>query len=347
MRRKVLLAGGLALVVAAAGGVTAWRLLDDGPDTRLAGALALAPSDSARFSWTDWSGVRRELGADVDAGSPYSAVADFLGEAFERDLSSTSALVESSEALQRDFGFSPATIDWELFAQGDAGAALLVKLGAGTSADDVTDNLTRLGYDEADGVYANSSIEDPITAEVTPELAFVRVLDDGLLVSSDSRAGLDAGVESAEDGADDGPLPADVVEALGDPLSAALYTGDQVCRELAMSQADPTDQDQADDLLAAAGEVNPLTAFAIAAEPGGEVRVAMGLENEDQARTNADTRAQLASGPAPGQGGEFGERFVLGDVVADGDVVTMELEPVEGAYVLSDLSSGPVLFATC
>jgi len=28
-------------------------------------------------------------------------------------------------------------------------------------------------------------------------------------------------------------------------------------------------------------------------------------------------------------------------------VVTMHLEPVEGAYVLSDLSSGPLLFATC
>ena len=73
----------------------------------------------------------------------------------------------------------------------------------------------------------------------------------------------------------------------------------------------------------------------------------MSFETEEQARTNADTRAELASGPAPGQGGEFADRFTLGEVSADGTVVTMDLEPVEGAFVLSELSSGPVLFATC
>ena len=34
-------------------------------------------------------------------------------------------------------------------------------------------------------------------------------------------------------------------------------------------------------------------------------------------------------------------------VVRPGRVVTMALEPIEDARVLSDLSSGPVLFATC
>ena len=62
---------------------------------------------------------------------------------------------------------------------------------------------------------------------------------------------------------------------------------------------------------------------------------------------NADTRARLADGPAPGQGGDFTDLFALGAVTAEGEVVTMELDPVEGSYVLSDLSNGPVLFATC
>ncbi len=73
----------------------------------------------------------------------------------------------------------------------------------------------------------------------------------------------------------------------------------------------------------------------------------LSFENDDQARTNADTRAVLASGPAPGQGGEFGDRFAVDTVTAEGSLVTMELDPREGEYVLSDLSSGPVLFATC
>ncbi len=54
-----------------------------------------------------------------------------------------------------------------------------------------------------------------------------------------------------------------------------------------------------------------------------------------------------AAGPAPGQGGSFPERFELGRVVATGQVLTMELTPVEGTFVVSDLSHGPVLFATC
>ena len=114
-----------------------------------------------------------------------------------------------------------------------------------------------------------------------------------------------------------------------------------------MSQADEVDQATAAELLDAAGEVNPLTAFALATQPDGHVLAVMSFETEDQARTNADTRAELASGPAPGQGGEFADRFALGEVTADGTVVTMDLEPVAGAFVLSDLSSGPVLFATC
>ena len=88
-----------------------------------------------------------------------------------------------------------------------------------------------------------------------------------------------------------------VAEAIGEPLSAAVYTGDYACGALAMSQADADDQAQADELIAEAGEVNPVTGFAMAAQPGGDVRVAMAFENDDQARTNADTRARPGRGP--------------------------------------------------
>ena len=80
---------------------------------------------------------------------------------------------------------------------------------------------------------------------------------------------------------------------------------------------------------------------------GGGAEVLLGFENDDQARTNADTRAVLAAGPAPGQGGDFSDRFAVDEVTAEGTLVRMVLEPEPGAFVLSDLSSGPVLFATC
>ena len=79
-----------------------------------------------------------------------------------------------------------------------------------------------------------------------------------------------------------------------------------------MSRRTPPTRTRPTQLVEAAGEVNPMTGFAMAAQPGGDVRVAMSFENDDQARTNADSRAALASGPAPGQGGDFADRFRLG-----------------------------------
>jgi hypothetical protein len=126
-----------------------------------------------------------------------------------------------------------------------------------------------------------------------------------------------------------------------------VYDGDRVCRALAMSQADDDDQQAADYLIEKAGTVDPLTAYAMSVQPGGDVRAVMAFSDDDQARTNADSRATLASGPAPGQGGDFSDRFSVTSATAEGDVVTLDLEPRKGTYVFSDLSSGPVLFATC
>ena len=67
-------------------------------------------------------------------------------------------------------------------------------------------------------------------------------------------------------------------------------------------------------------------------------------------RAGADQRRHprhVGFGAGTGKGGDFTDRFRLGRVAAEGEVVTMALDPVEGSYVLSDLSSGPVLFATC
>ena len=71
------------------------------------------------------------------------------------------------------------------------------------------------------------------------------------------------------------------------------------------------------------------------------------MEDADDAPGDAEARARLAAGPAPGQGGDFGDRFAVEDARSDGREITLDLRPDEGEYVLSDLTSGPVLFATC
>ena len=321
------------------------------PDNGFQEAVSRAPADAQRLTYTDWAGVRRQLGADLSADSSADELSGFMSDAFETDLSSMSALPESAETLHDEFGFSPATLEWELLSQSEAGAAVLMKLPEGTDFDALADRLEELGYRRpADdtGVWVGGVDLLPSIGTLTPELQYLALdADAGLVVGSDTERYLEQAMPAAT-GEEDGVEGLDeVVEASGDPLAAAVYDGPVACSVLAMGHAGPADQDEAEQLVEAAGEVNPMTGFAMSAQPGGDVRVVMAFESEEQARQNADSRAALASGPAPGQGGDFADRFRLGTVSADSELVTMALHPREGSYVLSDLSSGPVLFATC
>jgi hypothetical protein len=313
-------------------------------------AAAYAPSDAERLSWTDWSAVRDRLGAHLDADSSAGDVEHFLDQGYDDDLTSTSALVESARLLQAHFGFSPATVSWELFSQAKDGAVVVLKMPDGTDLGAIGDQLEQSGFvrpDDEQGVWRGGDALSSIGAGLTPELQYVALdADDGLVLTSDKAAYLQGVVDHLGD--TDLPDPMDeVVAASGDALSASVYAGDYTCSALAMSQADGDDQATAERLVSEAGEVNPITAFAMSVQPGGHVLVVMGFESDDQARTNADSRAALAAGPAPGQGGDFADRFAVASATADGDLVRLDLAPKDGAYVLSDLSSGPVLFATC
>ena len=70
-RRRVIALGVVLLLVVA--GVVAWVVTtgdDDDDAGRLERAVAMAPEGTARFGWTDWSGVRKKLDADLSASSP-------------------------------------------------------------------------------------------------------------------------------------------------------------------------------------------------------------------------------------------------------------------------------------
>jgi hypothetical protein len=353
-RRLTVVAGAaLALVLLAAAAVVGARWWQDAHRTDLQRAVSYAPSGTVRFSWTDWAAVRSRLGSEVDASSSADEVETFLSEGYDADLTSGSAMVESTPVLQDKFGFSPADVDWELLAQSQTGSVLVVGLPDDLDTDELGDTFASLGYERPQddtGVWTGGEeLVARIGAGGTLSPQFQHLaLDAGrhLLLASDSAPYLrgavgDLGDEHGEEGI------SDVADAVGEPLSAAVYDGGFACKSLAMAQADEDDQSTAEELVTAAGGVDPLAGFALAAEPGGGVLVALAFEKDDQARRNADSRAQLAAGPAPGQGGSFADRFDLGRVSAEGRVVTMRLTPVEDSPVLSDLSNGPVLFATC
>ncbi len=73
----------------------------------------------------------------------------------------------------------------------------------------------------------------------------------------------------------------------------------------------------------------------------------MRFETSDQASANLQARVDLAAGDAPGQGGTFPERFTVTSGEADGETVVLRLEPTGARFVFSDITTGPVLFATC
>ena len=339
----------LALVVAA-GGYAWWRHDDR---TSFAWAVDHAPAGAQRLSWTDWAAVRaHEHATGLSQRSSAAALRTFLDRAYDDDLSSTSALVTSAPVLQERFGFSPASADWELFSQTYQGSVVMVHLPSSVDLDAVADHLRDLGYTEpaaSDGVWEGG---EDLLAGISPglsgELQYV-ALDaaDSLVLTSDSSAFLGVAMDAVHGhSAGDAGLNG-VVDDAGEPVSSAVYTGDYACGALAMAHAGADDQAQARQLVAAAGEVNPYSAFAMSDEPDGSVRVAFEFDGGDTAKANADSRATLARGPAPGQGGTFGDRFRVVSATARGSLVVLRLAPRPGASVLSDLSTGPLLFATC
>lgn len=350
MPRRLWISGVVVLALVLAGAGYLWWRHDD--RTSFEWAVDHAPSGAQRLSWTDWSAIRAREHAELTAQSSAAQLHQFLDRAYNDDLSSSSALVTSARVLQERFGFSPATADWELFSQSDQGAVVILHLPSSVHLGDVADDLTELGFGKPsnpDGVWdGGANLLARISPGLSGELQYVALdTHDSLVLTSDSAAYLQVAVDAAEGrGARVTGLDGVAHEA-GEPLSSEVYAGDYACAALAMAHADGADQAQGRQLLAAAGPVNPYSAFAMSDEPDGTVRVAFEFDGDATARTNADTRATLAKGPAPGQGGTFGDRFRVASVTAQGSLVVMHLDPRPHASVLSDLSTGPLLFATC
>jgi hypothetical protein len=322
-------------------GVHAWR---SAHRTDLQRAMDLAPKDGARYSWTDWSAVRRALGTSSDER--------LLDEGYDADLTPASSITSSADLLRSAFGFTPSTMSWELLSQSTSGATLLMRVSDPVSFASIRSHLEDAGYvapEKADGVWDGSAVDG---VGGVPILSYVALDEDRHLVATSDADGF---LTQVVGGFGKGSVPssiAHVVDAVGESLAAEVYDGDYTCSKLAMAQASSADEAQGQQLVAEAGKVNPVLAFAMAREPtgagrAGDVRVALAFADHDQAVVNATTRAKLASGDAPGQGGTFADRFRLGEVAAHGQVVTMALRPRDRSPVLSDLSTGPLLFATC
>ncbi|MET0999397.1 MAG: hypothetical protein ABWX73_11815, partial [Marmoricola sp.] len=318
-------------------------------------AVDAVPARSLRVGFTDWGTVRSRLKARLGTSPDEAEIEAFMSRAYDSDFSAASSIDEAAAALQENYGFGPATAQWEAYAQSRRGATMVLSVGD-ADFDELADNLRSLGYKKPkddDGVWrGGADLVAGIDPTITPELQYVVLLpDSGLVVSSDN-AGYAA--ESARSASGDSPSLGDedgvhaMVDRLGKPANALVWSGDFACDDLSMSSADSDDQATAEQLVRTAGGVSPLSGLAMGMEPNRTLRVVAHFEDSDQAQQNLRPRARLAVGEAVGRGGSFADTFRLTESRAVGSEVVLDLRPRDRTgFVLSALYDGPVLFATC
>ncbi len=346
------LVGSLALAVVA--GLLLWRAWSTPEGFER--AVGLLPATTMRATYTDWSAVREQAdGEGLDASSSEREVGAFLDRAFDLDLVSTSALAESAHAMERRYGVSPLQAEWEALGQDETGQVVVLAFGDGTDLGGLEGRLRSLGYAApADGAGSGGTWDGDadLVAALDPELtpvhyAMAVLPDEGLVLMSDTAEAVSRAVDVAR-GDTEALAAGPSVDVAGTPVSAVLWAGDFACRDLAMTAADPEDQRVGEQLVQEAGGVSPLAGLVMAAQPDGTIRVGLTFESDDQASADLQPRVDLAAGDAPGQGGSFADRFRVGSGTADGSTVRIDLQPVDGTgFVFSDITTGPVLFATC
>ena len=199
MRKRFTLALVAVLLLAAVGGGLWWWRTSSASE--FAKAAALAPADAERLSWTDWGGVRRELGAEPSTRAIGDGAEQVPRPGLRRrpDLHLGAAGVGAGAAAE--FGFSPATVEWELFSQSAEGAVVILRLPDGTDFENLAANLTDLGYAPPasdTGVWRVGEALAAAGADLTPELQYVALLaDENLVLTSDTSGYLERAVAAA------------------------------------------------------------------------------------------------------------------------------------------------------
>lgn len=356
-RRVVVVAAALALVVAAVGAWFGWRAWER---TSYEQAVAWMPESTLRATYTDWASVRSLAdGSSLGSSSTTRDVSNFVSRAYDLDLTSTSAVVDSTYAMNRRYGFSPIDATWEMYGQSREGAVVAMRFDDSVDLDGVERNLRRLGYTApadgagSGGVWAGSAdLVATIDPTLTPVMQNVVVLpDEGVVLLSDNQAYASSSatvVTGSAEGLDSVEGVPELAAAAEEPASAVLFASDFACEALSMAGADEEDQAVAEDLISAAGGVSPVAGVVVAMQPDRSLVVGMHFESSDQASDDLRPRVDLASGEAVGQGGMFTERFRVVEAAADGNEIVMDLEPTaDDLPLLSDLTQGPLLFATC
>lgn len=345
-RRRLLAAVLTCLLVVAAGtGIWWWwqqRV------TGWAAVTQLLPPDTERVAFTDWSQVRKELRYEA---TPSAAASERLAlRATDRDLS-VSSTGEAAASIERALGFNPVASDWEMLAQGPDGMVVIWRFDD-LDADRVTDHLRDAALTEpkdatSGGVWKGGADVLTDAGVAAPEVQHVAVLEDeGLILASDDAGYLRDAVPVAR-GDEDGLDVAALADPIETPMAAVLLTNGRVCEELSTDQADGDAQATRDELVRQVGGVERLESYLVARLPGDELDVVFGYADDEAAEADRRAREALAKAEDPGQYLDYRELFTVRDARTEGRAVVVRTRAIDEFAPLTNLTSGPVLLATC
>lgn len=190
MRRTLLAV--VVILVAVTGAVSVgWAHPDPRPALDI--ALSDAPAGTLTASFTDWQQVREVLAPDIRGRrAPTQAL---FAAAYERDLSAVSVLGDAATAMPDLYGWSVLDTDWEMYAQSDRGAAVVLAMSPGLSPSTDVAGLRSVGYDapayapDDGGVWVAGNVAGGTVSAVSDRLLSVAVLADQhiIVASNDSR----------------------------------------------------------------------------------------------------------------------------------------------------------------
>lgn len=355
MRLRLVLMSGLLPVLVIAAAIVGGRWAGDAvsPDTRSAmtAALDTLPADVQVAGVTDWSRVRRVLG--VGSATSASARAVLTDDAALRDLSTRSVLGQFTEELHDSYGWSPADLEWEAYAQAKDGAVMVARLDRSVSLASVRSHLSRLGY-ARDGRIWTLPQDSGVSQDLASTMGAIAVVPGRRLIVAGDRAAYVSTVLQTVD--HDAPSllsvrsAADVASTLAGADSVLVQTGASGCDSASLDGTGADVKAQAKAAVARAGTlVRPEftgRALEVVSDKSETMRFAFAFRSPPVAAGQLRVRTALASGPFIGRSGRVEDSLVPRATSVEGTTVLLRFkhDPDSTAYMTGD---GPLLFASC
>ena len=254
--------------------------------------------------------------------------------------------------MQDELGLSPATLDWELLAQSADGAVEMLGVGDDLASTTSPSGSPRSGWaepEDEDGVWVGGpDVLVGVGSGLTPELQhFVLLPDRGLVLASDQAPYLEQVMEVVDGDAD--AAEASPTWPQGSAIRSRQRCTTATTRASASRWPRPTTTPAPRRTSWWPPPVGSTRSPASrwACSPAGTSGRCCRWRTPTTHRATPTRAPSWRPARLPGRAATSRTGSPSRTPAREGREITLDLRPAEGAYVLSDLTSGPVLFATC